>query len=66
MVKVGEQVSKGQVLCQSGNVGFSPTPHLHLQITESIAKDAQTIPFMLQAGSNKSKPYIPIAGEFYP
>ena len=30
-VKEGDTVSQGQHLCDSGDVGFCPSPHLHIQ-----------------------------------
>ncbi|KAL3916580.1 MAG: hypothetical protein SGPRY_006759, partial [Prymnesium sp.] len=30
-VRVGERVRRGQKLCESGDAGFCPTPHLHIQ-----------------------------------
>jgi murein DD-endopeptidase MepM/ murein hydrolase activator NlpD len=30
-VVVGERVVPGQVLCESGQAGFCPTPHLHIE-----------------------------------
>lgn len=32
LVKEGERVTQGQVLCRSGDVGFCPAPHLHIQV----------------------------------
>lgn len=31
-VKVGERINKGQVLAESGNVGWSSDPHLHFEV----------------------------------
>jgi murein DD-endopeptidase MepM/ murein hydrolase activator NlpD len=64
-VKPGDRVVKGQVLCESGDVGFCPTPHLHLQMHGSGARDAPTVPFALE-GPDGGPPYIPVAGIFYP
>ena len=44
-VSVGDAVSEGQLLCRSGQAGFCPTPHLHLQVHDSDAPDAPTVPF---------------------
>lgn len=40
-VKVGQKVFPGEVLCLSGNSGFSPKPHLHFQLN----KGKKSIPF---------------------
>lgn len=32
LVSVGDRVVTGQVLCHSGDVGFVPSPHLHIQV----------------------------------
>eukprot|EP01047_Picozoa_sp_COSAG01_P091472 COSAG01_NODE_23066_length_829_cov_34.987671_1_plen_75_part_00 len=44
-VRVGESVVAGQVLCESGDVGFCPTPHVHLQVHESADPTAPTVRF---------------------
>eukprot|EP00656_Telonema_subtile_P044355 TRINITY_DN50620_c0_g1_i1.p1 TRINITY_DN50620_c0_g1~~TRINITY_DN50620_c0_g1_i1.p1 ORF type:complete len:125 (-),score=5.41 TRINITY_DN50620_c0_g1_i1:63-437(-) len=31
-VKVGDRVRAGQTLCLSGQVGFAPEPHVHLEL----------------------------------
>lgn len=64
IVNVGDHISKGQKLCESGNVGFSPRPHLHIQLTSSSKNNAETILFSFQRPSGEA--YIPIAGTFYP
>jgi len=43
-VKVGDSVTAGQIICETGDVGFCPTAHLHIQLTASAAKDAPTKP----------------------
>lgn len=42
-VQVGERVRKGQLLCRSGSVGFSPEPHLHLAAYRSDGNAAATV-----------------------
>ncbi|GAB5357540.1 hypothetical protein AAMO2058_000383100 [Amorphochlora amoebiformis] len=44
-VKKGDKVTKGQHICDSGDVGFCPKPHLHLQITLSAQNNSPTTPF---------------------
>lgn len=44
-VQIGDTVTLGQHLCDSGDVGFCPRPHLHIQMHSSSRKDAPTIPF---------------------
>lgn len=41
-VKTGDVVRRGDVLCTSGDVGFSPTPHLHLQVVRET--DGKSLP----------------------
>ena len=43
VVQVGDTVVKGQLLCRSGSVGFSPKPHLHLAAYRSYDKKAATV-----------------------
>ena len=31
-VCAGERVRRGQVLCESGDAGFCPVPHLHIEV----------------------------------
>mmetsp|Transcript_17146 Transcript_17146/g.41117 ORF Transcript_17146/g.41117 Transcript_17146/m.41117 type:complete len:138 (-) Transcript_17146:17-430(-) len=42
-VEVGDAVTRGQTLCRSGSVGFSPEPHLHLAAYRSNGDDAATV-----------------------
>ena len=57
-VDVGSTVSKGQVLCLSGAVGFCPEPHLHLEIHRSPKPGTDSVQIQY-----KGKPFIP--GEVY-
>ena len=41
--KVGDTVRKGQLICRSGSVGFSPEPHLHLAAYRSNDNEAATV-----------------------
>jgi hypothetical protein len=39
-VRVGDRVAQGDVICESGNVGYSLGPHLHFE----VVRDGDTIP----------------------
>lgn len=43
-VKEGQLVQRGQLLCLSGEAGFCPEPHLHLQVTRSRDVAAPSVP----------------------
>jgi hypothetical protein len=62
-VGVGDRVEAGQVLCLSGDVGFCPSPHLHIEAHTSAEPGAASIPM----GWRDSRGiYFPAAGLFYP
>jgi septal ring factor EnvC (AmiA/AmiB activator) len=42
-VAVGERVRRGQKICASGSVGFSPEPHLHFTAFRSRDPAAPTV-----------------------
>lgn len=44
-VKNGEYIEAGQFLGLCGNSGYSPQPHIHIQVQESILLGSKTIPF---------------------
>jgi hypothetical protein len=48
-VKIGQKVRRGQKICQSGDVGFCPRPHLHIQLHESDDRTAPTVPLAFAA-----------------
>ena len=60
-VAVGDRVEEGQQLCESGDVGFCPTPHLHLQLHASVDDAAPTIPFAFRSATGGAE--VPVAGE---
>jgi hypothetical protein len=61
--KTGDSVKKGDIICESGDIGFCPTPHVHLQVTDSAHDKAKTIPFAFIRSDNSK--FIPIAGNSY-
>jgi len=69
VVKIGDKVKAGQPICKSGSVGFSPTPHLHLQLTSSDSDIAPTLPFKLlctdQTNPDLVEPQILKPGHIY-
>jgi murein DD-endopeptidase MepM/ murein hydrolase activator NlpD len=46
-VAPGQWVERGQVLGRCGNSGYSPQPHIHLQVQAAPAVGAVTLPFSL-------------------
>lgn len=57
-VAVGERVEPGSLLGLCGSSGYSPEPHIHVQIQETAIPGAASIPFgfncMIQNGTLKS------------
>ena len=77
LVKVGDTVTKGKLICRSGSVGFSPEPHLHLAGYRSNGDNAATVRIRFECidennnGSNGSNDegtdtsFLPRAGAWY-
>ena len=63
-VALGDDVAEGAHLADSGDVGFAPEPHLHLQLHASDGADAPTLRFALR-GAPGEPPYEPQAGRYY-
>jgi hypothetical protein len=74
-VKVGDIVERGQYICRSGSVGFSPEPHLHLAAYRSNGVDAATVRVKFQCIHNTeisdgklesdAHSFIPRVGQYY-
>ncbi|MRJ06083.1 MAG: urea transporter [Epsilonproteobacteria bacterium] len=45
LVKVGDYVEEGQIIAKCGNSGYSPEPHIHIQVQESGYLGSGTLPF---------------------
>jgi hypothetical protein len=63
-VKVGDRVNLGDVVCESGGVGFSPEPHLHFTAFRSREPTAPTTRVKFHAAGGGA-PYVPTAGTYY-
>lgn len=57
-VKIGEKVTKGQVIGYSGNVGRSDGPHLHLVIFKQKIKERITLETKFKTGNGDTIEYL--------
>jgi murein DD-endopeptidase MepM/ murein hydrolase activator NlpD len=65
VVKPGEHVSRGQLICKSGSVGFSPTPHLHLGAYRSAEDGASSVRVRFESLGKDGDSFLPVAGCWY-
>jgi len=70
VVKRGERVTRGQIICRSGSVGFSPEPHLHFSAFRSKDPLAPTVRVRFlrppdESGEADKGGFIPRAGMKY-
>ena len=66
LAKVGDYVQINQALAQCGNSGYSPEPHLHMQVQYSPILGDDTTPFVLSAYIKDNQVYsfdIPGTGD---
>lgn len=61
----GDRVHAGQVIGESGSVGFSPEPHLHFAAYRSGEATAPTVTVRFHRDTDSSSLYEPKAGLFY-
>jgi murein DD-endopeptidase MepM/ murein hydrolase activator NlpD len=54
LVKAGDRVQRGQVIGYSGNVGFSPEPHLHFSAFRSDENEAPTVRVLFEQDNSTS------------
>ena len=47
-IKIGDTVKQGEVICESGNVGFCPEPHLHMELHTSAEPGSDSIPLLFR------------------
>ena len=67
-VSVGDRVVRGQKICESGDVGFSPEPHLHFTAFRSRDAAAHTCRarFKVEGGAEgEGGAFVPVAGKRY-
>lgn len=64
-VKVGDTVTKGQVIGNSGSVGFSPEPHLHFSAFRSQETTAATVRVRFESNNTDGNVFLPVAGQWY-
>jgi len=57
-VKKGDYIEVGQIVGLCGNSGYSPEPHIHIQVQESPYLGAKTLPFNFFAYIQESKIYF--------
>eukprot|EP00472_Partenskyella_glossopodia_P000311 CAMPEP_0197543608 /NCGR_PEP_ID=MMETSP1318-20131121/68334_1 /TAXON_ID=552666 /ORGANISM="Partenskyella glossopodia, Strain RCC365" /LENGTH=358 /DNA_ID=CAMNT_0043102961 /DNA_START=1828 /DNA_END=2904 /DNA_ORIENTATION=- len=62
-VTIGTRVRKGDLIAYSGDSGFAPAPHLHLELHSSLDPESASILYKFESKSGEV--YIPIAGGYY-
>ena len=66
VVQSGEHVTRGQLLCKSGSVGFSPIPHLHLGAYRSGEDGASSVRVKFKCVDKRDEvSFLPVAGGWY-
>ena len=63
LVAVGSRVRAGQPICLSGNVGFSPEPHVHLEVHPAAVPMGPSLP--LEFDCVGAGVFTPRAGRWY-
>ena len=56
----------GDILCTSGQIGFCPVPHLHIQLYKTKSDQSKSIQFVFKHEIDKNQHhFIPKCGQFY-
>ena len=58
IVKTGSNVNKGQLIAYSGNVGWSTSPHLHLEVFKQKISRRETLKTMFRVGKGYKTKYL--------
>lgn len=62
-VQVGDRVKAGDVICKSGSIGFSPEPHLHLEVHRLEDPIGPDVYYAFRAPNGET--FFPVAGQRY-
>mmetsp|Transcript_108506 Transcript_108506/g.203713 ORF Transcript_108506/g.203713 Transcript_108506/m.203713 type:complete len:352 (+) Transcript_108506:39-1094(+) len=62
-VQVGDRVQRGQVLCETSDIGFAPEPHLHVELHHADDPEGPSVPFTFR--SDDLSTFLPVAGRWY-
>ena len=54
VVKCGDEIKRGQFICRSGSVGFSPEPHVHMAAYRSAENAAATVRFRFKRRAGRA------------
>jgi len=60
-VRKGDRVREGEEVCRSGDVGFAPEPHLHVELHDASDPGGPSVPLLF----NPVAPFLPRAGFWY-
>ena len=64
-VKVGDSVKRGDIICESGESGFCPEPHLHFSAFRKSDAKAPTVGVKFSFEDRTIPPLVPEAGMYY-